>query len=262
MNSAPVQPFRQTDMSSSSLLITQSLGLSNRPNPSLHPPIYNKPWRICRSFVYGGVCRNMACPLAHVPYNDMLDLIDFLMSCDGSPPGLRFVRRRLIRPDLNRSRKQYPSDRICNGYLTGICRFSVNCPRAHIKPTQVYLSLLPNYAVTPQPGSKVPSTPPTDPTASAVVPISATDEDHMGKPSEIPNCQERLPFDSIPFPGVDVRLSGSPLIEPDASKPSQFPMNDSVPNGTVRPPPQSNRQVLTDIWEWRSGKRTSPFIIP
>ncbi|KAH9980959.1 hypothetical protein BGW80DRAFT_301296 [Lactifluus volemus] len=103
---------------------------------------HTKPRSICRNFVYRGVCGDKACPRAHVPYNDMVDLLAYLTERDDFPPELRFVTKRLTRPDLSRCRQQYSSDRICSYFLHGSCRLNERCPRAHLRSFQIYRSLL------------------------------------------------------------------------------------------------------------------------
>ncbi|KAI0250530.1 hypothetical protein BJV78DRAFT_552791 [Lactifluus subvellereus] len=130
----------------------------------------------------------------------MVDLVEHLMEREDYPPELRFIKRRLTRPDFSRCRKPRSSDRICPYYLDGFCRLHERCPRAHLQSFDVYHSLL--QAVRPDRAQEaaVPQlefdvrrprdlavfslnrplqAPPAtliDPTTSAVAPVLATDE--------------------------------------------------------------------------------------
>ncbi|KAI0251905.1 hypothetical protein BJV78DRAFT_1207615 [Lactifluus subvellereus] len=174
-------------MSSPTVLLPHSHPLPQRPGFVLppRPRIHNK-WSICRNFVYWGKCREEACPRAHVPYNDMIDLMEHLMERDDYPPELRSIKSRLTRPDFSRCRKSYSSDRICSSYLEGFCRSHERCPRAHLRPFDIYRSLVParlyraQETAVPRLESAPPATP-IVPTTSAVAPVLTTDEDPIVK---------------------------------------------------------------------------------
>ncbi|KAH9055248.1 hypothetical protein EDB87DRAFT_1341975 [Lactarius vividus] len=137
------------------------------PNSDPHPSTrVHRPWLICRNFVYGGVCKEISCPRAHVPHGDMLDLLDYLMTRRDFPPELRSARKQLRPPKLILCRTSLPSDRVCSAFMPYPCPRGMRCTRTHFSVGNIYRSLMwpvdraqpREVAVTPQLGPEVPLT--------------------------------------------------------------------------------------------------------
>ncbi|KAH8998118.1 hypothetical protein EDB92DRAFT_1838077, partial [Lactarius akahatsu] len=184
------------------------------PNSHPHPsrPVH-RPYLICRNFVYGGVCKEISCPRAHVPYHDMLDLLDYLITRRDFPSELRSARKQLRPPKLDLCRNSLPSDRICFAFIPLPCSFGTRCTRTHFSVDNIYRSLMwpvdraqpHEAAVTPQLGSEVPLATPVDPTTRAIVPMPANDEQLVVKLPQ-GTGSESVPLDHDPPLDVVVRL--------------------------------------------------------
>ncbi|KAH9073557.1 hypothetical protein EDB83DRAFT_2358384 [Lactarius deliciosus] len=222
----PLQPFR-----------LEGFPILGRPNSHPHRSMpVHRPWLICRNFVYGGVCKEMSCPRAHVPHRDMLDLLDYFITRRDFPAELRSARKQLRPPKLSLCRVSLPSDRICSAFIPRPCPWGMKCTRAHFSVDNVYRSLMwpVDRAVAPQLGSEVPSATPVDPTTCAFVPTPANGEQFVVK---LPRSKA-VPLDDHDSP-LDVSPNDSPLrAKQRRPGPSRDPLHSAsqsrTPSNVVR----------------------------
>jgi hypothetical protein len=217
--------------------------LPERPNVKAHlPPMHIKPRCICRNFIFWGHCREVHCPRAHVPFNAMIDLFEYLLERDDCPMGLPSVRARLTRPLTGGSRKGRLSDQICPDFLEsdGYCEQS-GCPRAHLSSIQIYSSLLP-------------SAKPIEPKTSVVALVPNAGEDPVVKLPEKTNHTSRQAslVDNIPPPSMVVQLPAASfpdrkctLTESDVLGPHQSLVLDPLPTVAVRLPKLTGPQRVS-----------------
>lgn len=186
-----------------------NVNLPPRP-PSPHSYPLHHPRAICRKFVYTGICKEVSCPRAHVPHNDMLDLLHYLMQRRDFPPELRTAKGYLRHPTFV-CRRPLPSDRICDCFFPLHCTRRV-CNRTHFSVDSIYRSLLWVDRSQSREGSKVFLATPVDPTTRPVVPILANNEQPVVK---LPQSSGPGPFNHDPPLDVVVQL---PKVSPPDSE--------------------------------------------